>query len=258
MQYTEKAVTLSKNQVHKLSKGKKVRLPYKALSGGPIKLFLTPQQLRKVETRLKNGVGMDIGPFDEAQIKHNMQHGGSLWDSLKQAGKFLYDNVVKPGAQFAYEEIGRPLLDEAKREGVKYLISEGRTRAKNYFGKGHGVGMAKRGRKPIGKKGQRGDGFFDDIGDFFTKTVPSVATTVYNDAIKPASQVLLPIGKEIAKTAWDERDTLIPIAVEMAKAGAGVKRRGKAAMIGSKYRKRPLGAGLKRGRKQLGASFRLP
>ena len=83
MEYIEKAVTLSKNQVHKLSKGKKVRLPYKALSGGPHKLYLTPQQSRKVETRLRNGAGMDIGPFDETQIKHNMQHGGSIWDSLK-------------------------------------------------------------------------------------------------------------------------------------------------------------------------------
>lgn len=251
VKYTAKSVTLSKGQVQKLAKGKKVRLTNKALSGGNQQVYLTGQQLRKVETRLRKGVGADIGPFDAAQIKHNVQHGGSLWDSLKSAGRFLFDNVVKPGAKILYEEVGRPLFDEAKREGVKYLVNEGRSRAKNYFSKGQGLGIRKRGSKPAGKRGQHGHGFFDDIGNFFTKTVPSVAKTTYNDVLKPASQVILPIAKEVGKAAWDERDTLLPLAVEAAKArsraGAGVKRRGKrGGMIG--YTRA----------KQTAGSFRMP
>jgi len=248
MQYVEKAVTLSKNQAHKLSKGKKVRLPYEALSGGPNKLFLTPQQLRKVETRLKRGVGADVGPFDEAQISHNIQHGGSLWDTIKSAGRFVYDKILKPGAKMAYEEVGIPLLQEAKREGAKYLVDAGRNRLRNYLSKGGA--MKRAGRKPAGKRGQRGKGFFDDIGDAFSHA--------YDDAIKPAAIAIAPIAKEVGKAAWDNRDTIIPIAIELAKSGAGVKPVSKSAIIGSKYRKRPLGAGMIRGRKQVGSSFRLP
>ena len=261
VEYIEKLVALSPSQVRKLAKGKKVRLTNAALSSGQNKVFLTPQQLKKVETRIKRGVGAVIGPFDQAQIMHHGQHGGSIWSSLKDAGFYVYDNAIKPGARLVYNEVAKPLLKELKDEGIKMAVSEGRNRISDYFGKrnkGRGVG-AKKGGKSVHKllpiaHAQSGEGFFDDIGDFFTKTVPSVVKTTYNDVLKPAGQVILPIAKDLGKVAWDERDTLIPIAVEMAKSGSGAKRSVKKPyMIGAKYRKNPVMA-----TGQVGRSFRLP
>ena len=34
----------------------------------------------------------------------------------------------------------------------------------------------------------RGDGFFQDVGRFFTRTIPNAAKTVYNKALKPAGR----------------------------------------------------------------------
>lgn len=141
VEYKAKSVTLSKGQIQKLAKGKKVRLTNKALSGGNEKVYLTGQQMRKVETRLRKGVGMDIGPFDERQIKHNTQHGSGLWDSIKRAARDVVKDLAKQGVNLAVDKGGEFLKDSA----TGYIDSK----------LGSGV---KRGRK-----GRKGGSIFGDI-----------------------------------------------------------------------------------------------
>lgn len=227
VQYVQRKVTLSKGQAEKLAKGKKVRLTHKALSGGAQTVYLTGQQNRKVETRLKRGTGADIGPFEQAQINHNVQHGSGFFDSFKAAAKGALKDLAKEGLKLAVDKGGDFLKNKATEMIEKKL---GTPAAGEAAVSGSGV---KR-RNDLTKKQmdmirlQHGEGFFDDVLTGL-KTVAKVALPMAGNAFL-ASRGMPPMfggGKR----------------------GRGGKHGG---AIGI-YRRTARGAG-----KQVGRSFRLP
>lgn len=128
--YVKRQVSLSQAQIDKLAKGKKVRLTHKALSDGNNTVYLTGNQNRKVETRLKKGVGADIGPFDEAQISHNKQHGGGFWDNLKKSAVSVGRNLaadllnkgVEAGTNFLKDKATNLINDKVRPQEGGALI----------------------------------------------------------------------------------------------------------------------------------------
>ena len=162
VQYVQRKVTLSKGQVDKLAKGKKVRLTHSALSGGAQTVYLTGQQNRKVETRLKRGTGADIGPFDAAQLNHNVQHGSGFFDSFKAAAKGALKDLAKEGLKIAVDKGGDFLKNKATDMIEKKFAAPA---AEEAAASGSGV---KR-RNYLTKKQmdmirlQHGEGFFDDV-----------------------------------------------------------------------------------------------
>jgi hypothetical protein len=56
----------------------------------------------------------------------------------------------------------------------------------------------KKSRKSVRSHVMRGGNFFNDVGNFFTKTIPGAAKTVYNKALKPVyNKALKPAGNWI-------------------------------------------------------------
>ena len=155
MQYPHHVkVTLTPYQVKKLHQGKKVRLSYQALSGGDQNIYLTPQQYRKIQTRLKKQVGADIGPFDQSQLKHHLQHGGGFWDSLKSVGKAALELAKEHALPLVKDIVVSEGKDMLKKEVVPRI-------RKAMFGKGEG--MTKKQMMEHLEK-QHGAGIFDIIG----------------------------------------------------------------------------------------------
>jgi len=112
-QYQEYMLKLSKPQVGKLAKGKKVRLSYAQLSQpGDVKVFLTKQQAKRISTRMSKGLGVDVGGFSMQQIAHNVKYGMGFWSSIKsflgKAANVLNRSIVQPVMSGL-----RPILEDA-------------------------------------------------------------------------------------------------------------------------------------------------
>ena len=159
------SVSLTPYQVKKLQKGKKVRLSYQALSGGDQNIYLTQQQFRKVQTRLKKGLGMDIGPFDQAQLKHHMMYGGGFWDSLKSGLKSVGETALKLAKEHALPLAKEHLLPIVVEEGKNMLKKEVIPKVKKAL-VGRAGGMTKK-EMMDHLEGQYGSGIFDWIGSIF-------------------------------------------------------------------------------------------
>lgn len=223
VEYVQRKVTLSKGQAEKLVKGKKVRLTHRALSGGAQTVYLTGQQNRKVETRLKRGTGADIGPFSAAQLSHNVQHGSGFFDSFKKAATGALKDLAKEGLKLAVDKGGDFLKNKATEMIESKLGSQPAA-----------AGSGVKRRSYLTKKQmdmireQHGEGFFDDLWS----------------GIKSVGKVALPIAGNMLLG----RSGLGSI-FGGGKRGRGGKRGG---AIGI-YRRTARGGG-----KQTGSSFRLP
>lgn len=124
-EYEEYSLNLSRPQVAKLAKGKKIRLSHQQLTTpGDVKIFLTPQQARRVQTRVSKGLGVDIGGFDVSQIEHNVKFGMGFWSSmsrfLKGAATALNQKVIQP----VYQGL-RPALENARDRVVQRGVNLG-------------------------------------------------------------------------------------------------------------------------------------
>ena len=95
---------------------------------------------------------MDIGPFDQAQIAHNVQYGYGIWDTLKSAAKGALRDIAKEGVKLAVSK-GSELLQDKITGMIDSKMSDAPT-------EGAGLGIR---RKRRGIKGQQGEGFFDDL-----------------------------------------------------------------------------------------------
>lgn len=157
VEYVKRQVTLSKAQVEKLAKGKKVRLTNAALKGGNHTVFITHQQDRKIQTRLKKGVGMDIA-FDSSQFKHNAQHGSGFFDSFKAAAKGALKDLAKEGLKIAVDKGG----DFLKNKATEMIESKlGNQPAAAGSGVKRRSYLTKKQMDMI--RAQHGEGFFDDV-----------------------------------------------------------------------------------------------
>ena len=78
--------------VHKIKKilknGGKLHLTAEELSGHGHHLHLHPETHKKVHHAKHKHKGVHI-IFTEHELKHNINHGGSLWDSIKSGAKSI-------------------------------------------------------------------------------------------------------------------------------------------------------------------------
>ena len=99
------------------------------------------------------------------------------------------------------------------------------------------VGMVK--MTGMRRGGMKGENIFSDIGNFFTRTIPSAATTVYNKALKPAANWVKDqkiISKGLSAVSALDPTGRVAVAGKLADAaGLGRKRRrgGKKTMRGA-------------------------
>lgn len=244
-------VSLTPYQVKKLQKGKKVRLSYQALSGGDQNIYLTQQQFRKVQTRLKKQVGADIGPFDQSQLKHHLQHGGGFWDSLKSVGKAALELAKEHALPLAKEHLLPIVVEEGKNMLKKEVIPKVKKALVGRAG-----GMTKKEMMQY-LEGQYGSGIFDWIGSIFglglnpkKKVKKEHLQHAMNIQEQKGAGFLSNIVKGLVKNVVKE----IPIIGEplSSVSDVGVDLVGNMLGVGVK------GGNKKQKRKQTGGSFRLP
>ena len=90
MSYVKYGVNLSAGQKEKLAKALSnksaitIRLTKSDLTGNH-ELMLTRTQLKRIQKAMKNRTGVDL-KISKTQIRHVVQHGGSLWSSLITLG----------------------------------------------------------------------------------------------------------------------------------------------------------------------------
>ena len=90
MSYVKYGVKLSAGQKEKLAKALSnksaitIRLTKSDLTGHD-ELMLTKTQLKRIQKAMKNKTGVDL-KISKTQIRHLVQHGGSLWSSLITLG----------------------------------------------------------------------------------------------------------------------------------------------------------------------------
>jgi len=147
--YTPHGFTLSLPQVKKLSSGLTVRISKNKLQGDK-SVFLTVSQLKRVQKSLQNGTGMDL-KLSNAQLKYNVKHGFGIWDSIKNAGKYVYNKLREPA------------LDLIKDQGKKYLQTKVYPRLQNKSDQllSKADQFVDKNLKKIGA-GKGGAGFFDN------------------------------------------------------------------------------------------------
>lgn len=164
MPYDVYMLKLTKAQVAKLSKGKKVRLSHAVLSQpGDVKVFLTKQQAKRIQTRMSKGLGVDLGGFDMKQIAHNVKYGMGFWSSIKsflgKAANVLNRSIVQPvmsGLQPIFEDAAERVTRRTVGKAGE-LIDTGLRR----FGagvkrqKGKKIGAAKKVTRPVGSAPKR-------------------------------------------------------------------------------------------------------
>ena len=87
------------------------------------------------------------------------------------------------------------------------------------------------------RKGMKGKNIFSDIGNFFTRTIPSAATTVYEKALKPAANWVKDkkiISKGLSAVSALDPTGRVAVAGKLADAaGLGRRRKGKKTMRGA-------------------------
>ena len=90
MTYVPHGVKLSQGQKQRLAKALSnksaitLRLSKTDLKGNDM-LMLTTTQLKRIQKAMKNSTGVDL-KISKTQIRHVVQHGGSLWSSLLNLG----------------------------------------------------------------------------------------------------------------------------------------------------------------------------
>ena len=251
MQYPHQIkVTLTPYQIKKLHQGKKVRLSYSALSGGETNIYLTPQQFRKVQTRLKKGLGMDIGPFDKSQLKFHVQNGGGFWSELKSMGK--------AALELAKEHVLPVVKDIVVSEGKDMLKKEVVPRIrKAMFGKGRKGGMTKK-EMMDHLEGQYGGSIFDLLGSIFGLGVGNAKRKLKKEHLQHAFDIQEQKGagflSDLVKSVVKPIVRQIPIIGEPLSSisDQGVDLVGNMLGVGVK------GGNKKQKRKQTGGSFKLP
>lgn len=192
-EYHKCQISLSKPQLSKLCKGGGVRVSNKDLSG-PHTVHLTKRQCNKIAKckRLKTGLVLKMS---EKQVRHNVRHGGSLADIIRQLAPYA-KTALKTIAPYAIDQIS----GVAKRKyGKAAPIIEGLSELVKKRISGLG-------RKPRVKKG---------------KGWLSWLTNPVGDALK---DVVKPIG-EIARENPELTQIAMNAAVKGAMGGMGAKKR---------------------------------
>jgi len=117
-------LALQQHHLAKLIQGDTIRLKHTQLTG-PITIHLTKLQWNKLRKVRANGKGMSL-KMSTAQVRHNMQHGGGLWDTLKD----IYHKVapvitaVAPVVKAGYD-IAKTGYDAYKMFGGDIIVRGG-------------------------------------------------------------------------------------------------------------------------------------
>jgi len=114
-------LALQHHHLAKLVQGDTIRLKHNQLQG-PISIHLTKVQWNKLRKVRANGKGMTL-KMSTAQVRHNLENGGGLWDTLKNVyntvapvAKALYP-VAKAGYE-AYKFFRGGTIEEEKQRQV--------------------------------------------------------------------------------------------------------------------------------------------
>jgi hypothetical protein len=87
---------IAPNKIKKILKnGGRLHLTAEELAGRGQKLYLHPESHKKAQLAKSKNKGIHL-MFADPELRHNIENGGSLWDTIKSGaksvGKFLNDN----------------------------------------------------------------------------------------------------------------------------------------------------------------------
>ena len=130
MSYVKYGVKLSPGQKEKLAKALlnksaiTIRLTKSDLSGSD-ELMLTKTQLKRIKKAMKNSTGVDL-KISKTQIRHLVQHGGSLWSSLLTLGAKALPYATKAATK-ALPALATGALSGLASLGVDKIFGKGQT-----------------------------------------------------------------------------------------------------------------------------------
>jgi len=229
---------ISHAQAKTLSKGGSIRVAHKHLASGNDLVYLTQSQMKKLAKHYTMGKGAEL-KFSQAQLKHHWKKGGSVLSQVWDTAKKIYahpttQQFVKTVTQAGKKVVGKLLREGAEHLGNKLAPKFGTSTVRPLAHKAlkhFGLGVKKK-AAPV----KQGKGFFDDVGNFFTHSVPDTFThTIPNylstpsNALGAASTVssFIPVAGEIISPALGAASLAAKIA------GHGLKRRKKSTRGGS-------------------------
>ena len=130
MSYVKYGVKLSAGQKEKLAKALlnksaiTIRLTKSDLSGSD-ELMLTKTQLKRIKKAMKNSTGVDL-KISKTQIRHLVQHGGSLWSSLLTLGAKALPYATKAATK-ALPALATGALSGLASLGVDKIFGKGQS-----------------------------------------------------------------------------------------------------------------------------------
>ena len=130
MSYVKYGVNLSAGQKEKLAKALlnksaiTIRLTKSDLTGHD-ELMLTRTQLKRIQKAMKNKTGVDL-KISKTQIRHLVQHGGSLWSSLLTLGAKALPYATKSASK-ALPALATGALSGLASLGVDKIFGKGQS-----------------------------------------------------------------------------------------------------------------------------------
>ena len=130
MSYVKYGVKLSAGQKQKLAKALSnksaitIRLTKSDLTGND-ELMLTRTQLKRIQKAMKNKTGVDL-KISKTQIRHLVQHGGSLWGSLMTLGAKALPYATMAASK-ALPALATGALSGLASLGVDKIFGKGQT-----------------------------------------------------------------------------------------------------------------------------------
>ena len=172
MPYFLRNMHLTLPQVKALSSGGSVRVPHNHLLGHHA-VYLTKSQHEAMSKAHHLGKGVSL-KMSQTQVHHNAKKGGNIFSTIYKGLKHFVGrpatrealvNLIKNPSQFA--EVPKKVVGALLRRGVNHVA--------NRYAPGSGAyaeSLADRGLKKFGmgaRKKRLGKGFFDSVGNFFSK-----------------------------------------------------------------------------------------
>ena len=130
MSYVKYGIKLSAGQKQKLAKALSnksaitIRLTKSDLTGND-ELMLTRTQLKRIQKAMKNKTGVDL-KISKTQIRHLVQHGGSLWGSLMTLGAKALPYATMAASK-ALPALATGALSGLASLGVDKIFGKGQT-----------------------------------------------------------------------------------------------------------------------------------
>lgn len=198
MPYFKIQIHLNDKHANLLANGKKISINHKHQSGEGMlpdkaELYLTKAQIKRISSALKQCKKSDL-TLSNKQLHHIAQTGSGWFSNLVKSVISTVQKIhhhVKPHAKKVLDHV-LPIIEPVFNELKTQAISSGKDLGNTALQRG--VDYSKRGIQDIHRlakveltRGQKADGFFDDL----YSGLKSVATPILNNVVIPAATAAL-------------------------------------------------------------------